>query len=121
EGAKAIASTCHYRYRVVTLEGDVVNAGGSMTGGAANKQNPVFSRKAELEQLTDNVDKLQMTILEAERTVNDLEKRVGLKEAELEQQRQTGDSLKQREYRQNIALETISATVKRLSQQVSLF
>lgn len=121
EGAKAIASTCHYRYRVVTLKGDVINAGGSMTGGSVNKQNPVFSRKAELEQLTDNVDKLQMTILEAEHTVNDLEKRVGLKEAELEQQRQAGDALKQREYRQNIALETISATVKRLSQQVSLF
>ena len=121
DGAKAIANACHYRYRIVTLEGDVVNAGGSMTGGSTNKQNPVFSRKAELEQLTDNVDKLQVSILEAEQTVKELEKRVGLKEAELEQQRQIGDTLKQREYRQNIALETISATVKRLSQRVSLF
>lgn len=38
EVANKIAARCQYRYRVVTLEGDVVNAGGSMTGGSQHKK-----------------------------------------------------------------------------------
>ena len=38
EQANRIASKCQYRFRVVTLEGDVVNAGGSMTGGSLQKK-----------------------------------------------------------------------------------
>ncbi|WP_010286468.1 chromosome segregation protein SMC [Kurthia massiliensis] len=121
DGAKAIAQACHYRYRVVTLEGDVVNAGGSMTGGSTNKQNAVFTRKAELETLTARVAQLDASILEAEQVVKDLEKQVGTQERLLEEQRQTGDQLKQRHYRQNVELETLSAAVKRLAQRVSLF
>lgn len=33
-GASALAKTMNYRYRVVTLDGDIVNAGGSLTGAA---------------------------------------------------------------------------------------
>lgn len=121
DGAKAIANACHYRYRVVTLQGDVVNAGGSMTGGSTNKQNAVFTRKAELEQLTARVAQLDTSILEAEKVVKELEKETGEQERLLIEQRQLGDDLKQRQYRQHIELETVSASVKRLSQRVSLF
>lgn len=38
EDANRIAARCQYRYRVVTLEGDVVNAGGSMTGEASSRK-----------------------------------------------------------------------------------
>ncbi len=49
EGASQIARLCGFRYRVVTLEGDIVNAGGSLTGGAAKQQSSLFTRKAELD------------------------------------------------------------------------
>ncbi len=120
EGAKAIANACHYRYRVVTLDGDVVNAGGSMTGGSTNKQNPVFSRKAELEQLIVNVDQMQQTILQAENVVKTLEKQVGQHESKVEQLRSEGEDAKQLQYRLEIELKAASETEKRLNQQVML-
>lgn len=50
-GASEIAKILNYRFRIVTIEGDVVNAGGSLTGGGATRHASVFSRKAELEKL----------------------------------------------------------------------
>lgn len=38
EDANRLAAKGQYRYRVVTLEGDVVNPGGSMTGGSQQKK-----------------------------------------------------------------------------------
>src|SRR5699024_6496747 len=48
--ATDIARTIHHKYRVVTLEGDVVNPSGSMSGGAKKKVNQsLFNRDNELE------------------------------------------------------------------------
>ncbi len=40
----AIAMSRHfgYKFRVVTLEGEILNAGGSMSGGSVNKQSGFF-------------------------------------------------------------------------------
>ena len=46
-GASEIARSIGYRYRVVTTGGDIVNAGGSLTGGGVKGQASVFTRKAE--------------------------------------------------------------------------
>src|SRR5690606_4809502 len=66
EGASQIARMCGYKFRVVTLDGDIVNAGGSLTGGSTKQQNSIFTRKAELEQLTDNLSQIEQSILQAE-------------------------------------------------------
>lgn len=47
EGANAIAKQIQYSHRIVTLEGDVVNPGGSMTGGAVKQKSPSFLTKTE--------------------------------------------------------------------------
>ena len=41
-GANQIANLLQYRYRIVTLEGDIVNPGGSMTGGAQKTEKIFF-------------------------------------------------------------------------------
>ena len=47
-----MAKLLSYRYRIVTLEGDVLNPGGSMTGGSTKRTNaPLFTRARELETL----------------------------------------------------------------------
>lgn len=52
KGANEIARLLQYRSRIVTLDGDVVNPGGSMSGGAVKKNSSsLLSRKAELEDL----------------------------------------------------------------------
>ena len=42
KGANEFAKLLEYRCRFVTLEGDLVNAGGSMTGGALSKIHPPY-------------------------------------------------------------------------------
>ncbi len=53
ESANAIARAIQFRNRVVSLEGDVMNAGGSMTGGGGRQNNtsPIFTQKSELDAL----------------------------------------------------------------------
>ncbi|MDE1548034.1 chromosome segregation protein SMC [Jeotgalibaca caeni] len=54
----ALARRSENRYRVVSLEGDIIHAGGSMTGGATKKQqgSSVFSRKNSIEKLSAFLD-----------------------------------------------------------------
>ncbi len=56
------------RFKIVTLDGQVMNPGGSMTGGSVNKDAGILSRANELEKLTAQEGKLQQDklILEAE-------------------------------------------------------
>lgn len=69
KGASQIARLCGYKYRVVTLDGDIVNAGGSLTGGSVKQQNSLFTRKAELEQLKKNLSQIEQSIYQAEKTL----------------------------------------------------
>lgn len=49
--AIAIARKTGYRYRIVTLSGELVNAGGSMTGGSIRENQQLLSRAKDIEQL----------------------------------------------------------------------
>ncbi|HJH10892.1 MAG TPA: chromosome segregation protein SMC [Metalysinibacillus jejuensis] len=75
EGATAIARIANFRYRVVTLDGDVVNTGGSLTGGAAKRQSNVFSRKTELEELAVKLSTIVEQITKAEQDVQQSQQR----------------------------------------------
>jgi chromosome segregation protein len=56
QDANKIAKVVDRKYRVVTLEGDLVNPGGSMTGGAMKRQqSSLFSRESELKQVTEKL------------------------------------------------------------------
>ncbi|MFR8665129.1 MAG: chromosome segregation protein SMC [Ruthenibacterium sp.] len=49
--ASRVARALGYRNRVVTRDGQVINAGGSFTGGSVSRSAGLFSRKQELEEL----------------------------------------------------------------------
>ena len=57
--ATTIAKKYSYRFKIVTLDGQVVNAGGSLTGGSLNRNTGLLSRANEIETL-----KKQTTVLE---------------------------------------------------------
>ncbi len=71
-GASAIAKQLHYRYRIVTIYGDIVNAGGSLTGGATQQRASVFSRRAELDQLTKHVKGMAESIQRGEEVIRSI-------------------------------------------------
>ena len=51
------------RFKIVTLDGQVMNPGGSMTGGSVSKDAGILSRANELEKLTAQEKKLQNDLL----------------------------------------------------------
>jgi chromosome segregation protein len=52
DAAIKLARMNHYDFRIVTLTGEIINAGGSITGGSLNAvSSSVLSRKSEIEQL----------------------------------------------------------------------
>ncbi|MCM1524497.1 MAG: chromosome segregation protein SMC [Ruminococcus sp.] len=65
DSAAAIAKKYGYRFRTVTLDGQVVNAGGSFTGGSANRSSGVLTRKNEIERISAELEKNRQSLSEA--------------------------------------------------------
>ena len=59
DAAIAMAQKYRNRFKIVTLDGQVMNAGGSMTGGSVNKDAGILSRANELEKLAKQEKTLQ--------------------------------------------------------------
>lgn len=72
DAATAIAKAYSYRYRTVTLDGQVVNAGGSLTGGSVNKNASILSRRGEIDALTAEAKKYSKQAEELETQLNEL-------------------------------------------------
>ena len=66
DAAIAMANKYHNRFKIVTLDGQVMNPGGSMTGGSVNKDAGILSRANELEKLTAQEKDLQQKLLIAD-------------------------------------------------------
>lgn len=74
ETANQLAKLVNYQYRVVSLEGDVMNSGGSMTGGANKKgnQGSLFSQTQELQSITEQMKRLEQQLALVEQEVQQL-------------------------------------------------
>ena len=72
DAAAAIAKAYGYRYRAVTLDGQVINAGGSLTGGSVNKNASILSRRGEIDALTAEAKKYAAQVEELETQLTEL-------------------------------------------------
>lgn len=81
--ATSIAKKYSYRFKVVTLDGQVVNAGGSLTGGSLNRNTGLLSRASEIEQLKKLTDDLQNKAKAAENMCEQVSREYSSIEAEL--------------------------------------
>ncbi len=81
--ATAIAKKYSYRFKIVTLDGQVVNAGGSLTGGSLNKNTGLLSRASEIESLKKQTGVLQQKADDAEKLSDTLSREYAALEAEI--------------------------------------
>lgn len=58
DSATLIAKKYGYKFRIVTLDGQIINAGGSFTGGSTSRSSGVLTRKNEIDSLKIQRDKL---------------------------------------------------------------
>ncbi len=64
KSANEIAKKLGYSKRIVTLEGDIVNPGGSMTGGKVEKKkNNILGRQREIDELAIKIESIRKLIL----------------------------------------------------------
>lgn len=72
DNANLISKKLKNRYKVVTITGEVVNIGGSITGGSLKKSS-ILSERYELENVIKDIDVLDSEIKEIENKINEVD------------------------------------------------
>ena len=81
--ASAIAKRYGYRFMVVTLDGQVINAGGSFTGGSRAKNSGLLSRESEIDKLRKEAEELSKKAQTAFDSFKEAERQYGACESDL--------------------------------------
>ena len=73
-----IAKQTRYAFKIVTLDGDVINPQGYITGGSKNKTTiSVIGREKEIEELAKNIQKLQAEKYQTEQKIGKIRENLG--------------------------------------------
>lgn len=81
--AIAMANRFNHRFRIVTLNGQVINAGGSMTGGSVSKNTGILSRANEIERLKKQLNDTQQELMHLKSALTEAERLAQQTEFEL--------------------------------------
>ena len=73
DSANKIARDINYKYRIVTLDGELLHVGGSLTGGTLKNSSSIITQKHELEENIKNLDLLQKDISTIEMSINEVD------------------------------------------------
>ncbi|MBQ0126300.1 MAG: hypothetical protein KBS59_08285, partial [Clostridiales bacterium] len=66
DNAADMARASGHKYKIVTLDGQVINAGGSFTGGSVSADGGMLSRRSQIEKLNAEIAELEKQSAEAE-------------------------------------------------------
>ncbi len=84
DSAVTIARRTKYRFRIVSLDGQVVNAGGSLTGGSKARNSGLLSRASEIERIKEKAAALQKKAEAAQTAWRERQTELASSQAELE-------------------------------------
>lgn len=122
ENANKMAARCQYRFRVVTLEGDVVNAGGSMTGGSQHRKNSsLLGRARQLEQLDQDIRQSDDMIIKLRKGLEELKVQISKSEEELEEVRAEGDRKRAEEQTAAGDMKQLEHEIRHVNEQFELY
>ena len=111
--ASTVAKNLGYRNRIVTLDGQVINAGGSFTGGSTARSVGVFSRKQELDELRTRLVKLEKKRADAEKELEARKAEVDNLTAQLSGAEAEGMNASSERLRASLELDRLTAAVAR--------
>lgn len=76
DSAFKIAKIINYKYRIVTLEGEILNAGGALTGGSIKgKTTNILSRKREIEEIQEKIKETKLKLDETSDYIKEITKK----------------------------------------------
>ena len=73
DSANDIARKINYKYRIVTLDGELLHVGGSLTGGTVKNSTNMISQRHELEDNVKLLDELQLKRANLEMYINEID------------------------------------------------
>ncbi len=118
--ASVLAKNNGYRFRVVTLDGQVINAGGSYTGGSTGRSVGVFSRKQEIDEINARLTKLDAKLKEAQAQLRRYTAEVDSLTAELTATESEIITIKGEKIRSGMELERLNTTLSQQSAAAAL-
>ncbi|UOQ93193.1 chromosome segregation protein SMC [Halobacillus shinanisalinarum] len=122
EQANRLANVVNRKYRIVTLEGDVVNPGGSMSGGAQKKSNQsLFTREKELQELSEKITSFDAKAKDVEQKVKQLKEKLASDTEKREQLKDEVSSYRNAEYEEQSATRELQVKVDHLNDQLQLY
>ena len=86
--ATLIAKKYGYRFKICTLDGQVINAGGSFTGGSVSRSTGILTRKNEIEEIKVEIAKLESETVELSKTFESLKQEVNKLRLDIEGERE---------------------------------
>ena len=115
DNAISMAKRYGNRFKIVTLDGQVMNPGGSMTGGSVSREAGILSRANELEKLTateknlaEKLNALEGNFQEAKRAADQVEFQLNTAREQLAEAEKQVLTLEGREKQHEIWLQAIS-------------
>ncbi|WP_270279618.1 chromosome segregation protein SMC [Vagococcus bubulae] len=114
DSATHIAKQINFQYRVVSLDGDVMNPGGSMTGGMSKKGQSMhwFSQSKELQEIEKQLSQMTTLYQQKEAEVSHIKEELIVVDEALEKLRQLGEDARLTEQK-------LSAQVSLLTQDIT--
>lgn len=100
ENALAISRAYHYSIRIVTLEGELLNPGGSLSGGAFKNSSNLLGRRREMDKLKESIKEKQKDLSEQKQKISEQQKEV---ETLVQQAAEKNEVLKKLEIAKNTA------------------
>ena len=116
--AVEIAKRYGYRFRVVTLDGQVVNSGGSLTGGSLNKKTGLLSRVSEIEKDKKKLEELNKKITEERKLYAQVNAECGSVEAKLVESRTSLVRVQEDKFRVEAECKSSQEQIKTLEKAV---
>ncbi len=116
--AIALAKKNHYSLHIVTLEGEYLSPGGSMTGGAFKNSSNLLARKREIEELEQKVDSIRKELSELKNRREDIRTAIELNADELDQVK---EELQQKYLVQNTAKMNVDRAKQQRNESEAVF
>lgn len=122
KAANSIARAVRYRYRIVTLEGDVINPGGAMTGGSIQqKQSQILGRQQELERVTEMLDKLETDSAILQEQVKTLKGKLSTLQQDMKGLQQEGEAIRDEEQQKKSIVKELELSEQNINERLKLY
>ncbi len=120
--ANTIAKHIRYRYRIVTLEGDVINPGGAMTGGSMKqKKSQLLGRQQELARIAEKLERLENDAEKVKQEVKAKKQLLTQLEQEREDLRKKGESLREQEQEEKGNTKELQLAIGNLNDRLRIY